>query len=277
MNIVAIWCPNRAGEERVVSSLYSMAKKVVPLPFKKRVRNLRKLIPSKKDFSWTVKSGLKVRVASDSDWIIYNDIFVDGEYDIPIQSALRSAPTDRPLNVLDVGANVGFFTLRFVDLLRRGDGLPFRMTLIEGSPKVAADLSRRLLDENRLGENARIVQGLVGERAGAAKFAEYDFHATNSIFFDRTADFVEVSFINLDTLFGPDEPVDLLKCDIEGAELRFIENYPALLNRTSAAVFELHDDKCDTKRCRMLLSAAGLTDQRILRQETTFSVWHFLR
>lgn len=260
-----------------MSNLYSIAKQLVPLPLKKRIRNFRKLIPSKKDFSWTVKSGLKVCVASDSDWIIYNDIFVDGEYDVPIRSALRSAPTDRPINVLDVGANVGFFTLRFIDLLRRADGLPFRVTLIEGSPKVAADLSRRLLDENKLGENARIVQGLVGERAGTAKFAEYDFHATNSIFFDRTADSVEVKFVNLDTLFDPHEPIDLLKCDIEGAELRFIENYPALLRRTNAAVFELHHDKCDTERCRMLLSAAGLSDQKILRQETAFSVWHFLR
>jgi FkbM family methyltransferase len=262
-----------------VSSLYSMAKKATPLPFKKGIRKLRKLISLKTDFGWTVKSGLKVRVASDSDWVIYNDIFVDGEYDIPIQLALRSAPTDRPLNVLDVGANVGFFTLRFVDLLRRGlgDRLPFRITLVEGSPKIAADLSRRLLDENRLGEGARIVQGLVGERAGAAKFAEYDFHATNSIFFDRTADSVKVNFVDLDKLFDQDEAVDLLKCDIEGAELRFIENYPALLRRTSAAVFELHHDKCDTERCRKLLSAAGLSDQRLLRQETTFSVWHFLR
>jgi FkbM family methyltransferase len=253
-----------------------MAKKAIPLQIKER---LRKLIPSRTDFNWTVKSGVKVRVASHSDWIIYNDIFVDGEYDLPIRSVLRSAPMDRPVNVLDIGANVGLFTLRFVDLLRRVSvgGMPFRITLVEGSPKVAAELSRRLVDENGLVEGVRVVHGLVGERAGAAKIAEYDFHAMNSIFFDRTADCAEVNFVDLDTLFGPDEAVDLLKCDIEGAELRFIENYPNLLRRTRAAVFELHHDKCDAERCRRLLSDAGLSDQRILRETTTFSVWHFLR
>jgi FkbM family methyltransferase len=248
----------------------------MPQPFKTRIREL---VTQKPQFGWTLKSGLKVRVSSNSDWTIYNDIFVDGEYDLPIQFALQSTSTDRAMNVLDLGANVGLFTLRFVDLFRRQRGRepPFRVTLLEGSPHIAAELSRRLLDENGLGDWLRIVQGLVGERAGTAKFGEYDFHAINSIFFDSMAKSTEVDFVDLDTLFDQDEIIDLLKCDIEGAELNFVKNYPALLGRTRTAVFELHHDKCDTEMCRTVLRTAGLCDQRLLRKTEAFSVWHFRR
>ena len=38
----------------------------------------------------------------------------------------------------------------------------------------------------------------------------------------------------------------LLKCDIEGAELLFLENYEDLLGKVRNAVFELHHEQCDT-------------------------------
>ena len=208
----------------------------------------------KLDYTWKLKSGLQVKVASEPDWVIYNDIFVDGEYDLPIHAALKSAPVDRGLNVLDIGANVGFFTLRFIDLIRQGENrtLPFRVTLVEGSPTVVKSLISRLLEDNHLSENIRIVHGLVGERAGAGRIAEYDFHAMNTIISDKKADGVEVNFVDLDELFGIDEVFDLLKCDIEGAELLFIENYVDLLRRVRAAVFELHHNMCDTEKCRRI-------------------------
>jgi FkbM family methyltransferase len=263
-----------------MGSLYDIAKKAVPLAVKKRAHKLRKrLVAARPELKWTVKSGLTIRVAGDSDWVIYNDIFVDGEYDGPIRAALGSAPAGRKMRVLDVGANVGFFTLRLLDLLRRGDADSPRVSvvLVEGSPKVGAELERRLLGDNSLDGAVCIVKGLAGERTGSARIAENDFHAMNSIFFDRTADFVEVDFVDLDSLVGAGEEIDLLKCDIEGAELRLIENYPDLLRRTRAAVFELHHGRCDTERCRRLLHEAGLSEQRPLREESAFSVWHFLR
>jgi hypothetical protein len=122
-----------------MSGLYSTAKKLIPRPVKRRLLKLRSQISEKEDFSWTVKSGLKIQVASKSDWVIYNDIFVDGEYDFTIKEALGLAVMDRNLTVLDLGANVGFFTLRFLDLLRQSDKkeLGCRITLVEGSPAVA--------------------------------------------------------------------------------------------------------------------------------------------
>lgn len=262
-----------------MGSLYDIAKKAVPLSVKKRAHKLRKLAGRRPELKWALKSGVTVRVAGDSDWVIYNDIFVEGEYDEPIRAAIASAPEGREMRVLDVGANVGFFTLRLFDLLRRGGaGAPRAgVVMVEGSPKVAAELERRVLADNGLGDSVRVVKGLAGERAGSARIAENDFHAMNSIFFDRTADFVEVDFVDLEGLVGAGDEIDLLKCDIEGAELRLLENYPGLLRRTRAAVFELHHGRCDTERCRRLLDEAGLSEQRPLREEEAFSVWHFRR
>jgi hypothetical protein len=39
----------------------------------------------------TLDSGITLKVASKGEWWIYNDIFVNGEYDVPIQAALGAA------------------------------------------------------------------------------------------------------------------------------------------------------------------------------------------
>jgi hypothetical protein len=99
----------------------------------------------------------------------------------------------------------------------------------------------------------------------------------NSLYFDDNAETVSVDFVNLNSLVGPDQVIDLLKCDIEGAEQRFIENYNGLLERTRTAVFELHHEKCDTIKCMKILRALGLSEQRVVRETPTFSVCHFSR
>ena len=260
-------------------SLYDFARKLVPRPIKRRLLRLRTRILEPKDFSWTVRSGVKIKVLSKSDWVIYNDIFVDGEYDLTIKEALRSAPHDRTIRVLDLGANVGFFTLRFLDLLRQSEqrDLPHQLTLVEGSPSVVSQLKGRLLEDNTLESEVRIVHGLVGEREGSARISEHDFPAMSSLYFDQNAEAVNVNFVNVNSLFQSGEVIDLLKCDIEGSELTFIENYGDLLRSCRLAVFELHHDKCDTARCMKILAELGFTDQRVIRKTPTFSVCHFAR
>jgi len=61
--------------------------------------------------------------------------------------------------------------------------------------------------------------------------------------------------------------IGLLKCDIEGAELVFLKNYPRLLERTDIAVLELHPQLCNQEECISLLRAAGLVTQTVLVQK----------
>jgi hypothetical protein len=69
--------------------------------------------------------------------------------------------------------------------------------------------------------------------------------------------------------------IDLLKCDIEGAEQLFLETYPDLLQKTHAVVVELHSEHCDTARCRSLLNDAGFTGHRVIEKEPTESLEYF--
>lgn len=219
---------------------------------------------------WTLRSGVRVRVENDAEWVIYNDLFVDGEYDPAIRMAIDGGKT---LNVLDLGANVGFFILRLTDLLRRaGEDQPFRVTAVEGSGRLCRELESRLR-ENGLADRVRVVQGLAGRREGMGRLKESVFHGENAVGEDGTA----VPYADLEALLEPGAPIDLLKCDIEGSEQVFLDQYAALLGRVRVAVLELHHDRCDAERCKALLAAAGLRQGRVLKSSATASVYHCWR
>ena len=116
------------------------------------------------DLEHTLLSGLNVKIASKGEWCVYNDIFVDGEYDMPIQAAFKDRSPGRPFVVLDLGANVGYFALRVLDLLDResGEKLIPQITMIEGSPKTFLEL------EKRIGAQRQFTAGIGG--AGAREW-----------------------------------------------------------------------------------------------------------
>lgn len=203
-------------------------------------------------------SGMRLRIANPSDWLVFNEIFVKGEYDRAIEIALENAADQ--LNVLDVGANVGFFSFRVLDRLQasgRSDVKP-SIIAIEGSPTYCRQLQARV-SEARVNGTVRCLSGLVGKRSGEAVIHESAFGARSSIVRNEGTRSKTVQFLDLNSIVGSGATIDLLKCDIEGAEELFIENYPNLLRQTRVAVIEFHHDLCDTARCISLLGEAGLT------------------
>jgi len=70
---------------------------------------------------------------------MYTEVFRKGEYDSAIDRALTLADRDRCL-VVDLGANVGFFTLRVIDRAR-SESRPCDVSVlaVEGSPLVRLD------------------------------------------------------------------------------------------------------------------------------------------
>ena len=203
-----------------------------------------------------------MHVKSLSEWMTFCDIFVNNEYDVPILLSLESG---KKLNVLDIGANVGHFTLRFAHLAN----IPYTVTLVEGCPKLVGELKDRLLPQL---STLHIIHGLVGQRKGSARLYRSDFHGINSIVL-KSGNSIEVPFIDLDNLVT--DQVDLLKCDIEGSELLFIQNYPSLLRNTKIAVFELHHDECDTDSCIKILKSYQFK-HKVLRTEKEYSVHLFI-
>jgi FkbM family methyltransferase len=228
--------------------------------------------------SWTLRSGIVIRVLNYNDWMIYNDIFVDGEYDGAIEHLLGAAgDLRRPARVLDLGGNMGFFTLRLADAFLQRNRQQFEVLMVEGSPSTFAELQQRLAaNETLLAGRVRAVHGLAGERSGTAEIAENHLHGENTLF-SKSGKLRAVPFLDLEQLVAAWERLDLLKCDIEGAEELFLRNYPELLRRTDRAVFELHHDQCDVPRCRHLLAEAGLQQEKVVREFGHCSVEFFVR
>ncbi len=224
---------------------------------------------------YQLRSGIKLQVASLGEWWTYNDIFVNREYDAAIEEALaRSGPGH--FVALDLGANVGYFTLRFADLLfhRQTPPRSCEIILIEGSPHNFRELSRRLVAQTIPGLKYQLVHGLVGQKNGWGSIRESAIHVKNTTV-GTGGKAQNVAFVDLEKIVG-NEKIDLLKCDIEGAELSFLENYPELLRRVDTAIIELHHGLCDTSKCRALLSAAGLHEIE-LRGDSEVSVSLFSR
>lgn len=250
-------------------------KSLVPHQLK---RKLRKFVWMRLNPSWTLRSGIVVRVLNYNDWMIYNDIFVDGEYDGAIDHLLRgSADPARPAQVLDLGGNVGFFTLRLADTFLRSGQKNFNVIMVEGSPSTCAELRERLKwNEHLLGNRVTVINGLAGERTGKGQIAEGESHGENTLF-SSASDRKNVSFVDLDELVETWGRIDLLKCDIEGAEEMFLRNYPDLLRKTDRAVLEFHHDKCDIAFCHRLLVEGGLTNAVTIREFGQCSVEFFSR
>ena len=255
--------------------LWRTVRALAPESLKNR---LRKFVWTRLNPSWALNSGVLIRVLNYNDWMIYNDIFVEGEYDAAIEDLLRdSHDRSRPVQVLDLGGNVGFFTLRLAHLLLRAERTNFRVTMVEGSPSTYAELLERLgANKQQLGDRVTAIHGLVGNRTGEGQIVQGVAHGENTIFAE-SARGARVSFVDLGKLTATWPRIDLLKCDIEGAEEIFLSNYADLLAKTDRAVFEFHHDKCDVPRCRRLLADAGLNPAKTIREFGHCSVELFLR
>lgn len=219
--------------------------------------NLRRRLPS----------GLDLVVADPADWVLYNDIFAEGEYDEVIRAALQAAPPGRPLRVLDLGANVGYFSLRLADLALRGGKVDFRITAVEASPRLVRQLQRRLRSQDGLGSRLEVVCGLAGRRVGHGELFESPHHFASSVIPPRAGRRIRGEYVDLAALTADWPAVDLLKCDVEGSELELAETYVGdLLPRVRMMAVELHHELCDAERCLALLSDAGLAFRSVLRE-----------
>lgn len=180
--------------------------------------------------------------------------------------------------MLDLGANVGYFTLRLAHLLRqKSSGPELAAVLVEGSPRVHRLLTGRLTRQAGMDKGLRVVNGLAGRREGSATLHEIAFHGMNSLTPRRFSRSVDVPFVDLTQLCCDFEVIHLLKCDIEGAEQLVLANYPDLLRKTSTAVFEFHHSDIDHAACLRYLSDAGLTNREILVHRETVGVELFWR
>lgn len=206
--------------------------------------------------SHTLKSNIKIQLASMADWILFTDIFVDGEYDVPLELCLREA--QGCCRVLDLGANIGFFSKRLLDLRRsKFPDKEVEIACVEGMHRTFGRLKTEFPVLRRK-ERVQLHRGLAGHKVGAARLGRHIFHAMTSVDLNENPGGELVPYLNLDSMTEKWGKIDLIKCDIEGSEELFIENYTDILRRTKFAVFEFHLHRVSIRRCFSLLAGSGL-------------------
>jgi FkbM family methyltransferase len=221
-----------------------------------------------------LKGGVTVRIGSRADWHVFNEVFTEGDYDIALIDAFAASKPPALLTVLDLGANVGFFALRVLNMRHTiSPQSRLQMICIEGCEGTFNEL------QNRVGrfEEIKLVHGLVGEKEGEARIVESPYHAMANVGPVGSKKGQLTRYVNLDELTRDWPVIDVLKCDIEGAEERFIERYPELLRKTSRVIVELHSFGSDVQHCVDLLESYGLKRRSTVMSREWISLQYFSR
>jgi FkbM family methyltransferase len=212
-------------------------------------------------------SGISVTLRSRSDFDVFAEIFVAGEYDRPLHDVILQSPEGSAVGILDLGANIGLFTLRACDLLvRSGAKRELVVSALEGNPNTFHVLADNIPSAERTGAKIKLTLGLAGERTGSGYIYSTAYSGANTIVARggrrsrlpwRGAFAVQSEYVDIRTILPQNCPLDLIKCDIEGSELAFLRAYPDLLKAARRLVVEFHPQLADMSSCQNLIKEAG--------------------
>lgn len=188
------------------------------------------LAPKAPTLSVWLEPGLRLDI--DPSTIVGKLIYFYGSCEPEVAACLSKLL--RPgMTVIDAGANVGELALRCARIV----GSQGCVYAIEASPQTASTL-RQNIAANQL-TNIEVIEAALAEAAQPLTFhfgTESDSHSS-SLYepSDRSGNFTTVQGISLDELIEDKAipRVDLLKMDVEGAELRAFAGGKTLLSRAT--------------------------------------------
>lgn len=199
-------------------------------------------------------AGLRFAAPGDSS------AFLSGQYELPVQEALHRIvrPGD---TVFDVGANVGFFTL----LAARLAGPTGQVLAFEPVPGNVSTIRRNLrLNQNT---NVEICQAAVGERNGHAELVLADHSGGAALAsVPKPPDArgsIQVKKVTLDEVIASRKfpPPNVVKIDVEGAELQVLQGMTNTLNDLRPVVLlEFDGPESEDVERRLALASTILAD-----------------
>jgi len=160
---------------------------------------------------------------------IISEIYNDKIYDVPFQGAFKK--------VLDVGSHIGLFTLRTSKLSSRAE-----ITAVEANP-VNYEYLRKNIVVNRLSPRVRLLNIAAGRQKATGFLYVGDFsRGDSSIKYQKNSSHlsVKVPIFALDDLLSRDEKWDMLKLDVEGAEVDALKGLTKTLPKINLVAMELH-------------------------------------
>jgi FkbM family methyltransferase len=172
-------------------------------------------------------------------------------HDIFVLGSLAFETTHAAPRILDCGANVGLASLFYK---RRYPAA--RITAFEADPTIAALLAHNLRANGAA--DVEVVAAAVWTETGEISFQAdgADAGAVASSGDGRSVGTVRVPAIRLaDRLVG--ERIDLLKLDIEGAEVAVLIDCASALQNVNAILLEVHEFDPNRRTCPELLQLLG--------------------
>lgn len=179
-----------------------------------------------------VKQVQKIRI-NDVDMIVSPDDLdvgahlVNGEYEPHVTKVFRQQITHRKMNIIDLGANIGYFTMLAASMIDP-DGQIFAVEPSADNVKLI-ELSRRQNEFN----NIQIINTAVGETIGILGLnGSYSNGTTASLSNNEQSllDSTVVPCLPLDNLIPAETRIDLIKIDVEGYEYRALLGAQRLLS-----------------------------------------------
>ena len=213
----------------------------VPLVGDALHRLSRAIVPSGTLVPVRVKSGIAAGLLLSLDARVAYASFRAGTAEPAVQEALRSVIGPGQV-FYDMGANIGYFALAVARMV----GPEGHVYAFEPDP-----VNIEQLEVNaRLNEldNVTVVMSVVWSSSGSVSFARADAETTPSRGLGHVdhdgegKDSIQVTSVSLDDFIRDNRAPDLIKSDVEGAEVEVFDGAAATLRSMPTILCEMHSD-----------------------------------
>jgi FkbM family methyltransferase len=231
------------------------------------MRPLRRKLPN----------GTRYRVRYGESLLMADEIFNRQVYRDPFEG--RDIKT-----FVDLGSNVGYFTCYAMERIGRADAFGLS---VDANPKMAAE-TKFHIDDNGW-KNVLGVSGVVGYPLGLEE-ASFFLNPSNisgsatvlnpNIPAKGAQQEIKVPTVDLNKAWrdhAGDRPVDVLKVDVEGFEVKVLDTIPELLKRTNTVVLEWHKWITPREPVDEVLGRAGLRFSKIVTEDAHCGVAYYER
>ena len=198
---------------------------------KKLLFNLKQKYFHELGYSIPVQSGYWAHLLEKDSYDSFSEIFIQQEY-------LKFIPKEPISRILDIGAHYGYFSLW---LQSKHPEIKLQSLLVEPSPRCTRSL-KNLINQKKIGGRFSYLQGAIGlPNAEMAHFYDRAHMAGSRSSSSKSEKSIQVkNLITTDLMERLAPPYDLIKCDIEGSEWEFINNYQSLLTKSKYLLLEWH-------------------------------------
>jgi FkbM family methyltransferase len=244
-----------------------------------------------KDLKWRNRNlgiqktdfGTKLNISSFMDHLVFKEIFTDKIYDEFILHALEKNSNDNePKRIFDLGANLGFFTVRCCEIWNQlGTNANLYFVIYEPSENCVGRLKENLKGFDPKTFSFDIRNKLVGKKNGWDWFIEDKDHHLGQCVSPK----IEKKGHRYSRKIGYHDmsqdlelsKIDLLKCDIEGSEVEFLKNFSSSLNGVHSMIIETHGQKAKDYVCKKMQETGFVSLKSIQdKEETIYSNLFFV-